>query len=336
MKRILVLAATLSLVVASLAGAAPISVEVGGVFYNFNTLASTQGTNAVTNKSNFAPYLYANGSYTMPLDKEMKLKLGLQIEDIMGTISPSFVHIGRAEPYADFSSGPLSARLSFPIMLMGYDSTNDPKYAEIGYIHLYKGISLGTYYDTSNSFLLTTFASVGYKLSLDKTTSLVFSASTEIGLVPSPWLYDIKPQVTVIYGPVQFDFKESIYFANSGKNPSTSDVGYNLRFFTDPKLTYNFADLGVKGLKAYLAASLYTYNSYPNSTVSNDAVFYGNATSGGKAKAFGSSVTPGVSYSLAPFYVELALKFSNYDASTSNGKDPTFDPSLKFSYTLSF
>jgi hypothetical protein len=166
----------------------------------------------------------------------------------------------------------------------------------------------------------------------------VFSASTEITFSPSVWLNDVKPQVTFIYGPVQLDLKESIYFKDQGKNPASSDVGYELRFFTDPRLTLNFASLGVTGLKAYLAASLYTYDSVPNAAGSPTA-FYGNSS--GAAGAFGSSVTPGVSYVTGPFYAELAFKYSNYDDSTSASfagaqKNPTFDPSLKLSYTFSF
>ena len=46
-------------------------------------------------------------------------------------------------------------------------------------------------------------------------------------LRPEPFfeaLDDLKPQVTFIYGPVQLDLKESIYFSNQGKDPSASDL----------------------------------------------------------------------------------------------------------------
>ena len=340
--RILSLAGFLSCAVACLSGAAGISLEVGAVGYNFNALGSTQGSGAVTNKANVSPDLYVNGSYLLPLPNDVKLKLGLMAEDMMGTISPSFVQIGRIEPYADLAWGQLSARVSLPMYLFGYDTTNDPSYAEIKYIldKIYKGISLATYYDSSNPFLFTTYESLAYRLNLDTTMAFVFSASTEIGLYPAVWLDDLKPQVTFIYGPVQFDLKESIYFSNQGKNPSTSDLKYNVRFFTDPKLIFNFASIGVPGLKAYLAASLFTWNAYPNSKLSNDTAFYGNATSGtgAQAMALGSNICPGVSYAIGPFFAELALKYSNYDDAVSNPakKDPTFDPSLKLAYTFAF
>jgi len=327
---------------ASAIGAASVSLEAGGVGYYFNALGSTQGSGAITNKADFSPDLYVNGSYALALDSDTKLRLGLMAEDMMGTISPSFVQIGRIEPYADLSWGQLSARLSLPMYVLGYDTTNDPSYAEIKYIldKIYKGISLSTYYNSSNAFLFTTYGNLAYKLNLDKTTAFVFSVSAEVGLYPTAWLDDLKPQVTFIYGPVQLDLKESIYFSNQGKDPSASDLKYNLRFFSDPKLSFNFASIGVPGLKAYLAASLFTYNSYPNSTLSNDAVFYGDASTGtgAQAIALGSSITPGVSYTTGPFYAELALKYSNYDDSVNNAakKDPTFDPSLKLSYTLTF
>jgi hypothetical protein len=339
--RALSLAGFLFCAVARLVGAAGFSLEVGAVGYDFNALGSTQGSGVITNGADFAPDVYLNGSYTVSFDKDTKLKLGLMAEDMMGTIAPSFVQIGRVEPYADFTLGQLTARVSFPVYLLGYDTTNDPASAEIKYIldKIYKGISLSTYYNSSNAFLFTTYESVAYRLNLDKTTAFVFSVSTEIGLFPTPWLDDLKPQVTVLLGPVQLDLKESIYFGNQNRNPTASDVKFNLRFFTDPRLTFNFASIGVPGLKLYLAASLYTWNTYPNSTLANDAAFYGNATTGtgAQAMALGSSVTPGVSYAIGPFFAELALKYSNYDDSVGNAakKDPTFDPSLKLSYTLS-
>ncbi len=325
---------------AAMAGAAGLSLELGAVGYDFNALGSTQGTGAITNSADLSPDPYLNGSYTLSLDKSTNLRLGLMAEDMMGTISPSFIQVARAEPYADLLAGALSVRVSFPMYYLGYDATNDPSYTEIKYVldKVYKGINLATYYNTTNSFLFTNFESVAYKLTLDTTTAFVFSASTEIGVVPSLWIDDVKPQVTVIYGPVQLDVKESIYFSDQGKNPATTDLKYNVRLFTDPKLTLNFASLGVAGLKAYVAASLYTYNVYPNSTLANDAVFFGSASTGtgALAVALGSSVTPGVSYAFGPFYAELALKYSNFDDSVSNAakKDPTFDPSLKLSYTL--
>jgi hypothetical protein len=337
--RIMSLAGLLLCAAASLAGAAGISLETGAVAWLYNmTGASQSSTNPqpITSKADFSPDLYANGSYTMALDDSTKLKLGLFAEAIMGTISPSFVFIGRAEPYADLSMGAFSARVSFPLYGLGYDTANDPANAELKYImdSLYKGINLGTYYNSSSTtFLFTNYENVAYKLSFDKTTSLTFSASTEIGFVPAFWVYDVKPQVSLVWGMLQVDLKESIYFANGVSNtPSTSDAGYNLRFYTDPKITYNFADLGVKGLKAYLGASLYTYNNYPNK--SQDAWIGG---SNGSAYAIGSSLTPGVSYSFAPFYVEAAFKFKSFDASVSNAakKDPAFEPMIKFSYTLS-
>jgi hypothetical protein len=258
-------------------------------------------------------------------------------EDMMGFDSSAVIQIGRIEPYADLSWGALSARVSFPMYLLGYDSTNDSGNALITYVldKYYKGINLSTYYNTSNTFEFTNFESVAYRLNLDKTTAFVFSASTEITFSPSVWLNDVKPQVTFIYGPVQLDVRESIYLSDQGQNPSMSDAGYNIRVFTDPTLTFNFASLGVPGLKAALGASLYTYNNYPNGATPGSA-FYGSSS--GSAKAFGSSITPTISYTMGPFAATVGFKYSNYDDSTSNvaKKDPTFDPSLKISYSFSF
>jgi len=335
-----VLAALLAIGAASLAGAAGITLQVGATAYDFNALGSNQGgtgAGTITNSADFAPDPYINASYLLQLDKDTKLSLGLMAEDMMGIVSPAFIQVGRVEPYADFSLGTLSARVSFPMYLLGYDSSNDGKNALITYVldKIYKGISLSTYYNTSYTFQFTNYESIAYRMNLDKTTAFVFSASAEITFYPSVWLNDVKPQVTFIYGPLQLDLKESIYFSDQEPNPSMSNAKYNLRVFTDPTLTFNFASIGVPGLKASLAASLYTYNNYPNGTTPGSA-FYGNNS--GSAKALGSSITPAVSYSMGPFAAALAFKYSNYDDSLSNpaAKDPTFDPSLKLSYTFSF
>ncbi len=109
--------------------------------------------------------------------------------------------------------------------------------------------------------------------------------------------------------------------------PSFTDAKYATRYYTEPKLTFNFSDLGVKGLKAFLGASLFTANVPYTGTVD----FYG------AGKAVGSSITPGVSFATGPFYVEADFKYSNYDKSFAvNGADPTFDPWIKLSYTLAF
>jgi hypothetical protein len=340
--RVLILVIVLLAAVGFSAGAAGISLEVGGVGWLFNMTGAKQAATGtpITNNPDISPDIYVNGSYTMAFDDSTKLKLGLFAEAIGGIVSPAFIFIGRAEPYADLSMGAFSARVSFPLYALGYDTTNDTggshsdalKYVLDSY---YKGINLGTFYSSSSTtFLLTNYENIAYKLSFDKTTALTFSASTEIGFVPALWVYDVKPQVSLAWGMLQIDLKESIYFANGTSNsPSASDSGYNLRFFTDPKITCNFSDLGVKGLKAYIGASVYTYNNYPNR--SQDAWLGG---SNGSAVALGSSITPGVSYSFAPFYVEAAFKFKNYDDSVSNAakKDPAFEPMIKISYTLSF
>ena len=201
--RVLILVIVLMAAVGFTAGAAGISLELGGVGWLFNMTGAKQSASdpqPITSSLDVSPDIYVNGSYTMALDDSTKLKLGLFAEDMMGTISPSFINIFRAEPYADLSMGAFSARVSFPLCALGYDKTNDSSNAEIKYVldSYYKGISLGTWPDTSNTFLFTNYENVAYRLNLDKTTALIFSASTEIGFVPAFWVYDVKPQVTLI------------------------------------------------------------------------------------------------------------------------------------------
>lgn len=328
----------------STAFAEGITLEIGALGAALNAFSSAQQkpgapTVAITSNANLVPDPYVNGYYALKLNESTTVRLGLRAEDMMGTISPSFVNLARAEPFADFLYGPLSVRVSFPLYFIGADTTHDPAYAEIKYLldYAYKGISLGTYFGNGmNTFLFTNYENVAYKLSFDKTTALVFSVSTEIGISPA-WLYDVKPQVSFIYGPLQLDLQEAVYFADQGStSPSFSDSKYNLRLYTGPKLTFDFTSVGVTGLKAYVMASLYTYDDYPNGAAPGSA-FYGSTS--GSAIAKGSSLYPGIIYSRGPFYVEAVFKIHNYDDSNTDGftnVNPTFDPSVKVSYTFHF
>ncbi|MGA2642989.1 MAG: hypothetical protein ABSG21_19060, partial [Spirochaetia bacterium] len=155
--RVLVLSAALALAVTALAGAAGIALQVGATAYDFNALGAIQGgsgAKAITNTADFSPDPFINGSYLLQLDENTKLNLGLMAEDMMGFDSSAVIQIGRIEPYADLSWGALSARVSFPMYLLGYDSTNDSGNALITYVldKYYKGINLSTYYNTSNTF----------------------------------------------------------------------------------------------------------------------------------------------------------------------------------------
>jgi hypothetical protein len=341
--RILFLVAVLLATVSMAVSAEGFSLEMGGMFYDFNALSAAQQAPAaatvLTSNYNLSPDPYVNGSYSLKLNDSMKLKMGLMAEDMMGTISPTFVQIGRTEPYAEISGNGLTFRASFPLYFLGFD-TNDTKNVEIKYMldKYYKGIYLGTNFAAgATSFLFTNYESLSYKISFDKMFAMAFAASTEIGISPT-WIYDVKPQISFIYGPLQLDLKESIYFADQIATPSFSDANYATRFYTDPKLTFDFGSIGIKGLKAYLAASLYTAN------VSSAGVNWYGTDSVGPANsstfaALGSSVTPGVSYSFGSLYIETSFKYSNYDDSNTDNitkKNPTFDPMLKVSYTLSF
>ncbi|MGA2642397.1 MAG: hypothetical protein ABSG21_16025 [Spirochaetia bacterium] len=320
-----------------------ITMEVGALGAAINAFSSVQqkpgAATVITSSANLVPDPYMNGYYAMKLNDYTTLRLGLRAEDMMGTISLSFVNFARAEPFADFLYGPLSMRVSFPLYFIGTDTKNDPANAEIKYLidYAYKGISLGTFFGSGmNTFLFSNYENIAYKLSFDKTTALVFSASTEIGFSPA-WLYDVIPQVSFIYGPWQLDVQEAVYFSDQGNaTPSFSDAGYNLRLYTYPKLTFDFTSIGVPGLKVYFRASLYTYQTVPNGSTPGSA-FYGGHS--GSAKALGSSLYPGIIYTTGPFYVEAVFKIHNYDDSNTDGLtnvNPTFDPSVKVSYTLHF
>lgn len=337
MKKILVMIAVLMAAIVVGVSAQSFSLEFGATGYDFNALGSTQTTktgiaNTITGTNNLSPDPYINGSYLLKMDG-FNLKFGVMAEDMMGTIYPSFVQIGRVEPYAEISGSGFTFRSSLPMYFLGFDKTNDPSNTEMKYMFdkYYKGVYLST--DLSPNapdFLFTNFDSLAYRLNFDKNSAMILSTSTEFEMSPEPWMYDVKPQLSFIYGPLQLDVKESIYFADGN---STGAV-YATRFYTDPKLTFDFGSIGVKGLKTYLAASIFTADSSGFGTF-----WYGDGDKGQSATyALGSSITPGISYSIAGFYVEGAFKISNYDDSLGNlaGKSPTFDPSVKVSYTLNF
>ena len=342
--RIFVLTVLLVSAVGFVVSAEGFTLEVGALGAALNATGAAQqkptGATVITSSANLAPDPYINGFYALKLNDSTTLRLGVRAEDMMGTISPSFVDFGRVEPFADFLLGALSIRVSFPLYFFGFDATNDPAYKEIKYLvdYAYKGIYLGTDFASGvASSLITNYESVAYKLSFDKTTALVFSVGTEIGLSPA-WLYDLVPQVSFIYGPWQLDLQEPVYFADQGNTsgPSSSDNSYNLRVYTNPKLTFDFSSLGLTGLKAYFRASLYTYDDFPNGASSGTATYGGHS---GSAIALGSSLYPGIIYTTGPWYFEAVFKIHNYDDSNTDGltnQNPTFDPSLKVSYTLHF
>jgi hypothetical protein len=343
--RVLVLTVFLATAIGFVASADDFTLEVGTLGAALNSLASPQQkagatTTVITSNADLVPDPYINGFYSLKLNDSMAFRFGVRAEDEMGTISPSFVDFGRVEPFVDFVDGPLSVRVSLPLYFFGYDTTNDPSFKEIKYLmdYSYKGIYLGTdFADGVATSLITNYESVAYKLSFDKTTALVFSVSTEIGFSPA-WLYDLVPQISFVYGPLQLELQEPVYFADQGNTsgPSFSDSTYNLRVYTNPKLTFDFSSLGLTGLKAYFRASLYTYDDFPNGSTPGSA-FYGGHS--GSAIALGSSLYPGIIYTIGGWYFEAVFKIHNYDDANDDGltnQSPTFDPSLKVSYTFHF
>jgi hypothetical protein len=340
MKKILLLIAVLMAAVVIGVSAQDFSLEFGATGYDFNALSSQQAAKAplpITDGYNLSPDPYFNGSYLLKMDG-FNLKFGVMGEDMMGTIYPSFVQIGRVEPYAEISGSGFTFRSSLPMYFLGFDKTNDPGNTEMKYMFdkYYKGVYLSTDFSTNApNFLFTNFDSLAYRINFDKSSAMILSTSTEFEMSPEPWMYDVKPQLSFIYGPLQLDVKESIYFADGN---STGAV-YATRFYTDPKLTFDLGCIGVKGLKTYLAASIFTADSSGFGTFwYGDGYVASNGKNQSATNALGSSITPGISYTIAGFYVEAAFKISNYDDSLGNlaGKSPTFDPSVKVSYTLSF
>ncbi len=115
-----------------------ITLEIGALGASLNAFSSAQQkpgvATAITSGANLVPDPYVNGYYALKLNHTTIVRFGLRAEDMMGTISPSFVNFARAEPFVDYLCGALSLPVSFPLYFIGTDTTNDPANAETKYL----------------------------------------------------------------------------------------------------------------------------------------------------------------------------------------------------------
>ena len=222
-----------------------------------------------------------------------------------------------------------------------YMPTNDPNYPANG-----------------NNLIFGADLKLAYKYSIDKTTWVSVSVDTLATITPTPWLTFVKPDVSAGFAgfqlDLQFDYFNGYYdlskvdagrgngsYANPASwNQYGADNYYDT--FLEPKLTYDFGFMGVKGLKAYVAAkiSLATSQAQYNATAAN---YTGYPYPSGNA-FLNTSLTPDVSYtftvpSVGTFMVEGAFKIYRLGDSGSDQyvNPPTYyEPQLKASYTLKF
>jgi hypothetical protein len=251
----------------------------------------------------------------------------------------------RLNPGVSYKTGGLSAGLSFPIFLNFASSANT---ADAALAVLPKGISyLAKWmanksanttsagnttvpYDGVNSNLFTANAKIAYKIPLGDGMALIPAVESDLSISPLWWV-DLFANLSLLTGPLSTDLKLSLY--NTPNDPNNLDGVANgalLYWYLDPKLTLDFATLGIKGLKLWLAASI---------------PVTGNTNAAGQATTlYGAFIAPGISYANSGFYVEFTSKLNNIDQGLtgSTSSTPAFssrfqwDPALKVSYAFSF
>jgi len=222
-----------------------------------------------------------------------------------------------------------------------YMPTNDPNYSASG-----------------NNVIVGTDLKVAYKYFFEKTTWVGASIDALETLNPTPWFVFAKPAVSGGYAgfqlDVQFDYFNGYYDltkvdAGRGNGSASNSATWNqfgggnyYDTFLEPKLTYDFGNVGVPGLKAYVASkiSLSTNEAQYNATASNYTGYPYTSTQ----PFLNTSLTPDVSYTfkvvgVGNFTVEGAFKVYRLGDSGSdqNINPPTyFEPQLKASYSLAF
>jgi hypothetical protein len=281
-----------SLSLAPFAFADGVSIEIGATPALGNIVSANNAALAVS----VDPYV--NATYAIKIDDSTTLKLGLALDGNFnfGNFTASTVpFLADVYPNASLTAGNLSATVAFPILFWS------PNTSAAAGLAISKGFGYYTKANAAASVLIGNYDKVSYKIKLDDTFSITPTVEAELSLMPFAFV-DVKPDLTVGIGPVSVDAKASIYFASA----TTTNV------YLDPKATLDFGTLGVKGLKAWVGASVPVYTT---------------AT----AALTGISITPGVGYKLDAFYVEANFKLGNVELSSLY-----FSPSLKLSYTLSF
>jgi hypothetical protein len=314
------------------------SLEVGtGGYLTDVTRVYADGRNGFTANGNqtdkYAPNVQPYVSYTLTQKRNsFSLKYGLYAEDWIGlyqgaTAPYEFQMAGKVEPSVELLAGGLDAKVSFPLVFFSPQDAsgiNELKYAYKPYSYGYFNNSPTP--DYTQSFWVTNYAKLTYKFAFDNTMALTVGAEADTGFTPVLTLFDVKPQLSFVYGPAQLDAKAAFYFndnySNGGANGSD-----DLYLYIEPKLSFDFGGIGVTGLRAFVSSRVSTYTT---------ATKYTSA-----APWHDTWIAPGVSYKIGGLYLEGDFKCNKIDsnaASDANDKNvaPFFEPQLKVSYTFAF
>ena len=254
--------------------------------------------------------------------KGYSLKFGIAAEDALinysGAVPAStkqaaeFIMAGRGEPYAELSMGALSLHVGAPVYYFTPFSSpsTDQNGVKNALKWMYKGIGLQYYTtyaagttgvfkisDNSNAnstILFTNYDSISYKIAVTKQFSVVPSVQAD---------FIFSPAIAVNFGPVALFAQASYYPIAQGQGISvttSSGATFNTYILTiDPKLTFSFDSLGVKGLSVFAS-----------STIPIQTEFYYNK---------GLILTPGFSFKTGALSLEADLKMNSLDYASADG-----------------
>lgn len=169
-----------------------------------------------------------------------------------------------------------------------------------------------------NTFPVSNYLKASYKYSFDKTLAVTAGVETDTAVVPVFFLLDVKPQASVTWTFLQVDAKYNLTFKTTDADKSDKTFLYS---YLEPKVTVDFKDLQVPGLKAYVGGKFLV------------------ATSNGD-KLKGSSIQPGASYSftvkdVGTFGLDTNLKVNGIGPDDVSDNQ-SYDLSVKASYSVKF
>jgi hypothetical protein len=310
MKRLIVATAFLAVLSLASAVAQGTSLELG-VSGKLSDLAKANNED-----SYFTAVPYANLGYSMALgDNKLKLGLLAQGQIINNTNKdPAIATVIHGEPGAELSMGSLGLKASLGAYYFDPDSS-------IGAAAL-KNENKGLYYqyaygDGSFSYednlVLAAYLKASYKIALGSSLAITPAVESDIMIVPTFAFADLKPGITVVYGPLAVEAKANIYFLPEAEKKNDNETLATI----DPKATCSFDTIGVKGLKVYVGSSIpLLSDSYDNK---------------------GLSLTPGLIYKIGSLALDGSYALSNLD-SKDGDKNKKFEmgATLKLSYSLAF
>jgi hypothetical protein len=270
-------------------------------------------------------------TYTAKLDDTNTVKAGAILDLFLPLVSGTDASYtagqlaGKVDPFVQYQGFGVDAKFTFPIAFAGTADKAGLNAGAGGYTAFKPVSAAGKFAIASNTLAVANYEKVTYKYAIDKTTSVAVGYEADFVLVPTVFLADVLPQISAVYGPVQFDAKYSFYFTWADAIATTAGTNAASTNYLEPKLTYDLGSVGVKGLKAYVAgrASL------------------GQTSAAGVASALvDSRVQPGVSYSTALEGVgtvggDLSVRINRIDTNDTT-KPSSSDVRLNLTYSQKF